>query len=350
MRTMKTTTLASFAFVATALSPIVVAAWQGSAIDWTGLLSAENLDERELHFDELVREAARDDELRARLDEWAQGQDELAWTARLARRELERLESSSPFRRGLGSRGSAHPRLDLDPFGDLGFGGGWPDAFFEDGAFERLFDELRARPGLGGGAPFERSSQRGFSLQQTPDGIRIEIQEEVDGDTQTKVYEGESLEELRQAHPELESYLGAAQDGGGPWRFGAGVVPFAWGQPRMVPFGRALGSTGPRHDRLGVHVSEPEDGAAGLRIHQVVPGSIAAELGLRAGETLLELDGRAIESVADVADALAARDRAATVTARVQGPDGERTVEWTPRDEPIGTASSPFPAHGTRRL
>jgi len=345
---MKTTTLASIAIVAAVLGSNVPAGQDqdGAVVDWQARLTTTNLDEREAHFDELVRTATGDAELRARIDEWASGTGELAWTARLARRELERHDHSpsgdpfaGPWNRG---RSPRDPFGDFDPFADFGRGFGF------GGELDRLFEELRSRqPSFGGGSGGLGSSRhQGFSFQQTPDGVRIEIEQDVDGQTQTKVYEGETLEGLLQAHPELEEHFG----GGGRWRFGAGVVPFAWGEPRFFPFdARGRDHRRPRPDVLGVRVSEAEGG--GLLIHHVMRGSIAAALGLQPGETLVELDGRAIESVEDVATALAERARDARIVAKVTDPDGnERELEWTPKAEAREARGNPFPIDSTRRL
>ena len=328
---MKKTTLSAIALVATTLSPIVWGAWQADSIDWPRLLSNSNLDERELHFDALIERAGEDPELRAQLDVWAEGKNDLAWTARLARRELERVEGAS-----LGRGGGADRR---DPFGAFGQGfDPFADLERDFGLGGNLGGLLQQfGQGSGGVLPFEFGSQRSFSMHRTPDGVRIEVEEDVDGDTQTKTYEGDSLEALLEVHPELEGMLGGrgnqvAPGGfGGGWQFGSGREPFGWfnqAREQAFPFQQA-----PRRDVLGIRVTTPESGAEGLLIHDVVRGSLAAELGLRTGETLIQLDGRPIRSVEDVATALAEREPEAALKARVVGVDGvERELEWTPAD------------------
>src|SRR6185436_7098882 len=57
---------------------------------WRKELVAGDLDQRQASYEELVQLARRDPAARAALEEWSQGNDELAWTSRLALRELGR--------------------------------------------------------------------------------------------------------------------------------------------------------------------------------------------------------------------------------------------------------------------
>ena len=75
---------------------------------------------------------------------------------------------------------------------------------------ERMREEMEAlqRQGvrsMGPGGWATRSSST--SIQQTGDGVRVEITEDEGDGPETRVFEGPSIEELLRAHPELEGRI-----------------------------------------------------------------------------------------------------------------------------------------------
>jgi len=70
----------------------------------------------------------------------------------------------------------------------------------------------------------------------------------------------------------------------------------------------------------------------GLRVRTVVPGSLAQALGVRAGDILLELEGRALRSGEDVREALARRPIGEPVELLVLRSGQRRELVWSPRD------------------
>ncbi|HEX7080672.1 MAG TPA: DegQ family serine endoprotease [Gammaproteobacteria bacterium] len=77
-------------------------------------------------------------------------------------------------------------------------------------------------------------------------------------------------------------------------------------------------------ERARLGISEDVEGAL---IVGVVPGSPAAEEGLRAGDVIVEVNGRAVTSAADAADALRnARDDGSDILMLVRRGDGQRFV------------------------
>jgi S1-C subfamily serine protease len=74
---------------------------------------------------------------------------------------------------------------------------------------------------------------------------------------------------------------------------------------------------------------EPEQG---LRIERVEPGTIAQILGVRRGDTLVELNGKAIYSTDDVRKVLKERktDEDLSVTLIGEGSHERRTLRWSP--------------------
>lgn len=319
---------------------------------WAQALRAPGLAQRKASYGELVVAARSSDEILEELRTWAADESdvELAWTAHLMLRELRAGARSAPLgRRGLGTPfwGGAHP-LDLD-------------------AFDRLFDGLRQRDplrGFGGqlfgpGAqnPFQLdldafgpgSSQQssGMSLELGPEGVKLRTEETVDGETETRTYEAESLEALLEAHPELADKIGT---GGGafpqrmPRRGGLLDTLDDWRRPRSL---RGSGPQGlrpvePSLERLGIQMLPPEArtqtyaGVAddvGLQVVEVLPGSLAEALGLRVGELVISLDGRALKSAQDVRTALDERAQDAAIEVECVDEAGQlRVRSWRPSD------------------
>lgn len=288
--------------------------------EWQPALTDPDLDKREQAYANLMDLARTSPSARGHLEEWAQDSTDplLAWTSRLALRELR---ARTP---GSGLHPGPFGRLRPSPFGD---------DFGVHGLLEQLqrdLDQLHGRMGRlspraplqphGGlpGSGFESRSD-GFSMQMSPDGVKIEIRKQVDGDEELRTYEGDTLEELLEANPELEPYVNSQPFLGAP------------SQPRRLPLQRTPGATAPR-DRsvLGVLAEIREEG--GLVIGQVLPDTIADDLELLVDEVVLEINGVPIRAHADVRPALAksAPDEAIVVT--ILDTAGKRKdLTWAPR-------------------
>lgn len=275
------------------------------AVDaWRDRLTSPDLDARMLAFDQLAQLGASDPQVRTHLRQWSLGQDELAWTARLLLRETDR----APAMR-------AAPGIGLwrvDPFA----GEPW-------GELERRLEELwklRERSsGLWTSPPPAGASSSSAKLEFTPEGVKVRITEELDGQQTTREYTAATLEDLFAAHPELREQIaiGALDDSSRTSGFGP---RFDWflGSPRQdqhrVPSPRAKGAV--RTDILGVVLEELSadqrtrlglsDGV-GLRIVRVEAGTIAEQMALKPGHVLLELDGEPVRSRDDVTKRIGAR-------------------------------------------
>lgn len=349
--------------------------------DWRERLLDPDLDRREASFEELLALAGGSSEVREVLERWSRDEfeTELAWSARLLLRELRehRELQLAPGIRPL-------PGTTLSPFGS-GPGGRAGDPLEQlesrmrqlESELDRMFGQDRwPAPG---GDPLElfRSLPRGndksdggglpgqlerrghsFRMQAGPDGVRVEIEVEENGELQQRTYEAGSLEELLESHPELRERISG---GGAPE---GGLQPFDYGlrwdrgvpvpsldellpglSPARPPSGQAVPRLGPdggpRREVLGVMMSEPRADQSwtadlqpglGLRVRTVVPGSLAQALGVRAGDILLELEGRALRSGEDVREALARRPIGEPVELLVLRSGQRRELVWSPRD------------------
>lgn len=297
---------------------------------WRERLTTPDLDARMFSFEQLARIAAEDPKAREQVLEWSRQADEaeLAWTARLLERELER----SPAR-GLGGG-----LWRVDPFAPFPFEHFGVPPSLED--FERQFEPLLRGPW--GTAPFSRQpgtqAQRSNSsqIEITPDGVKVRVTEEVDGQQKTEEYSASSLEELYAAHPQLRERVGVDLRGADPRE----LAPKGWlSSPlpgRTLP---GLGAhAGVRQDILGVVLEElnaQERGAlgladgAGMRIGRVEPGTLADRLGLARGQVLVELDGETVRTREDVTRRIQARKPTDEVRAVVVDTSGQRSeLRW----------------------
>lgn len=297
---------------------------------WQERLSARDLDQRMFAFEQLGEQAAADPSIRAQLEAWSRGADELAWTARLLLRDLE---SGGP-------RAAQRPRRGLwriEPFSAEP----WAD-------LERRLDELWKLHDSGRGlwslpAPGGGSSSQSTQVEVGPQGVKVRVTEEVDGQPTTREYSAASLDELLAAHPELRGRIGVGGAAPSGPMFG----------PRFDWFLRdPRGGAGPdptdamrrtvRTDILGVVLEELSaeqrrdlgvaDGI-GLRIARVESGTIAERLGLKSGHILLELDGQAVRSRDDVTARIRAREKSAEVRAVYLDRWGQRhEARWREQD------------------
>ena len=294
-------------------------------------LRSDDLSARHRAYEEVLRAARDEPGVREVVEGWSRdtARLELAWTAQLMLRELD----AAPRQRTRGADRwpfgglQPFPGLDEVPFG--------PDDLFGD--LERLMDPRGG--GLGGLLPIPQqgrtpgsgSRSEGFQLQRGPDGVRVEVREEVDGEEQTKTYEAESLEVLLETYPELKERVSA-----GGW------LSLGFPAQRLPGHGLLPGleELPLRTDRLGVQVREPgafrrtvpglaED--TGLEVVGVLPGSLGEALGLREGDVVVLLNGRTIHGVAEVKAALAERLEGEGVEVEVIGRDDQtRTLRWAP--------------------
>jgi hypothetical protein len=311
---------------------------------WKDRLTARDLDQREAAYAEFVEALRRDPALAKTAQDWRDGSDsDLAWTARLALREAQGANDGSPFRsrlRGPGlGQNDLRSRLDdmQRQFGDL-------DRMFED--FER-----RLNPNSGGMAPFTHNGStdehQGYSIEVTPDGVKVEVEENVGGKSEKKTYEAKSLEELYDAHPELKDKIGA--------HVGVFQGPHAWWQndkdddffngPALPPSGGGARTNPPlplsggmRTDRLGVGIGDIsaddrqaahlEDGV-GLKVASIEPNSVASKIGIEVGDVLVDVNGRKIKGAPDVLEVLAQRRADQDIVVTLVDQDGKtRTLTW----------------------
>ncbi len=317
---------------------------------WRERLKLSDLEQREHEFERLVERARGDDATFRMLEEWSRDASapELAWTARLALREARRGERAE--RRGLRPMIGADDGLrrrfeELEQrFGGLG------DMFEE---LQRDMDRWWARPPAPGAGSVRRESQS-YSMQVGPDGVRIEVDEDKDGKVEKRTYTGRTLDEVLEAHPQLRERIHAGGTARffdfGPdvfrWvpRLGTGPQPgtrdpaqerdSGWDRPArpLLPPGQV------RTDILGVTYRNPEDSQArelgledgvGLRVERVEPNTIAAALGLQAGDVVVALNGRTLRGAEDVRAVLGARAPDEAVRVEVVDPKGRRhTLTW----------------------
>jgi hypothetical protein len=306
---------------------------------WKERLTVRDLEQREAAYAEFVEALRRDPALAKAAQSWRDGSDQdLAWTSRLALREAHDSHQDIPFHsRRTPLLGQDDMRRHLDDmqrrFGDL-------DRMFED--FER---RLQARPGWLGVAPRAgiREEHQSYSMQVTPDGVKVEIEENVDGKLEKKTYEAKSLDELYDAHPELKDKIGG--------RVEVFQGPRSWWRedddsmdaPALPPHGGGLRTPiplqgGMRTDRLGVGVGDVTaderkaaniDEGVGLKVASVEPNSVAQKLGIEVGDVLVDVNGRTVKGAPDVLDVLAERKSDQDIVVTLVDVDGKkRTLTW----------------------
>jgi hypothetical protein len=325
------------------------------AEDWKQKLGDSDLDRRESAYTELLERARKDDELRSTLEQWARSgeSNELSWTARLALRELR---MSGPARaRGPGA--AQRPGQDFDDlrrrFDSLEQHFGGMDSTFED--LRAQMDEMlrtlpQAPDGLQPAQPPAGAMQQfqGYSMQVGPDGVTLEMTEKgADGKAEKRTYKAKDMDELLQNYPELRGKIGGGEhfdlrgSPGQNWFF------LRNGQPENDWLRSPRPSKQPPTDVLGIYSQklapeqarelelEPEQG---LRVERVEPGTIAQILGIRRGDTIVELNGKAVYSAEDVRKVLKERkpDEDLSVTLIGEGAKERRTLRWSPSEPQPG--------------
>jgi hypothetical protein len=327
---------------------------QTSAQEWRKRLSDSDLDRREASYSELVESARNDADARGVLEELARSNDagELAWTARLALRELR--NSNQGGTRGLRQRFDALEQR----FGGI-------DSSFEDmrARMEQLMREMPqgqdpAQPF--GGQPGTTERQQSYSLEVGPDGVKLKTNESADGNGETQTYEAKDMDELLREHPELRERIG---NGGGFDLHGAPGQNWFFlrdGQPQNDWLRSPRPSQQPPTDVLGIysHRLAPEESKdlalapeQGLRVDRVEPGTIAQILGIRRGDTIVELNGSPVYGSDDVRKALKERrpEEDVSVTLIGAGTSERRTLRWSPGElqppaRPLMPSPKPAPA------
>lgn len=326
----------------------------GSATDafdaerWAKALRDTDLVARRRAYESVLDEASRVDEVYETVKAWAEGgaDVELAWTAQLMLRELEAdpfaglRRARSPLHRSFGFA----PRANDDLLEQL-------DELFDRYRAFDPFDDLKDLHGmqlLPGGT----SRSEGLSIEQTLDGVRVELREKnEDGEEQVRTYEAESMEALLDAHPELKDRIGS---GGLEFHLGS-ASPFDrsgglldpqgqrdfFGQRSGSPFpGGQLRPIAPRTDVLGVqvlgpeHRTQPVEGVRsdlGLEVVEVLPGSLAALAGVEVGDVIFAINGVEIASPEDVKGVLEKRGENGALRIETRDLEGVyHSREWVP--------------------
>lgn len=310
---------------------------QFDAESWRARLTASDLDRREQDFALLTALVRRDAGARAEVERWArEGDSELAWTARLILRE------SDPLARSRGGGGLTPwlqlPELDLDALRDWR---GGPEIWLHE--LQPLWEQDLLLPPGGATAPSggATSQAQKFELRSGPDGVKVTVEDQKDGNVEKKEYEAATLDELLDQHPELRERLGAQGLGGrGP----RGFLDLRLGQAPAAA---------PRTDVLGVTVRPlPKDEARslgleegiGLVVERIEPRSIAAALGIQRGHVLTRMNDRDLRQASDITDELCARAVDGEVRVELIDRWGQRrTRTWKPDDRPAAAPPASRP-------
>ena len=297
---------------------------------WAARLVEGDLDLRMAAYEAIVEAGSRDQGVFHCLQEWAGDptEDGLAWTARMALREIERMpaEQEDPWGFGTG---------DLDWVGDSPLGSSGVSPFEIERNLQHKFDRLHRQMQQGfapGAVPGNGVEQRSFSVEFGPNGMKVRTRRfGVEGENESQ-WEAQSIEDLFKAHPELESELPGL--GGLRLRFG---VPRESGEVLAPP-----ADEGPRTDVLGVEcrplaLGDAErlglsESAQGVLVVRTVPGTIADELGVRRGDILTRLNGAPLTTPAHISQALARREPEDAIQLRLFDAHGQgRSLVWSPR-------------------
>lgn len=173
--------------------------------------------------------------------------------------------------------------------------------------------------GFGPGGSFDfdiktdgSASKKIMSMQSGPDGVTVTVTEDKDGKEVTKTYEAESTDELVKKYPELKGYgiLGDGPTTVPGFRFGpgSGATIRRFGTPieptpptPLVP--APLAPAADDQNRLGVSIDTTHN-EPGLLVQSVEPKTLAEDLGIEAGDIILEVGTDEVSEPADVRPAL----------------------------------------------
>jgi len=298
---------------------------------WAARLAEGDLDLRMAAYESIVEAGARDRAVFDCVRQWGTdpSRGELAWTARMALREIERTPKIQEDPWGFGVGG-------LDWLNDSFLGGVGMSTFDYERSLQEKFEQLQRRMEQGfapGAAPGQGLEQRSFHLEFGPDGMKVRTRKSDAGGDRENQWEAQSIDELLKAHPELVNEFPGL--GGLRIRFGTPSIKLG---PVVPP-----ADAGPRTDVLGVECralkpGEAEamglpEGATGLLIVRTVPGTIADELGVRRGDVLTHLNGVVLSGQGHITQALMRRDPDALLQLRLFDAQGEqRSLVWSPRE------------------
>ncbi len=199
----------------------------------------------------------------------------------------------------------------------------WPG--FDD-FFKQLRPGARSRVELfPGGSGFSMSStSQGVQIKQDADGVTVTIREKgEDGKEKTIELKGKTLDEIKRKHPEHAAKLGRVG-----FSFRVAPPDFFWpGMPRRRLDPLRPRTSSPRSVEgkvvFGLELDDVSDVLAshiGLRagqgalVYNVVPGTQAADMGLRRGDVIIKVNGQDVaKSSAGTLLSKAGADRSALV-------------------------------------
>lgn len=345
---------------------------------WRARLSDPDIDARERAFDELIARAAGDRKLRLALQAWSldPAQPELAWSSRLALRELER--QAQPQRLAWARVDGGHLQLLFSP--------SRPEALareaeapepepesadlrqklrtFEPGHELVTVDDPPSVTSLyvprKFQLPIKPQVTRRYALEAQPEGVVLYESVLSGGSWHQRSYEAQDLEQLLARHPKLRQQVpGLAAFAAKPFAPGSA---FRWGPegptfraglgPVAIETQRAPAGTGARPQPttlvLGVKCTPLSSEEAqvrllgpgvGLRIEARKPGSVAEVLGLQRGDILVEIGGQMLCSPDEITRALRERDSERIEVTFIDRAGIERRRIWSPA-EPAPEAQS----------
>lgn len=234
--------------------------------------------------------------------------------------------------------------------------------FLSDEAFERLFERFAREPfavpeiripELRMDSPFRAggvlrgsilTGDRRIDYERAADG-RVTVKITKGGETE--VYEAESLEALKEKHPDVHSLV-EKHFGGDSFRVEVRPFPFRDG---FRPFGESPWPRGLREApppdreaappdgfRLGVWIGEITEPlrehlslkeGEGLLVESVVPGSLADRLGIRRFDVILAVNGTPTGDAQDVQQALSGVEEGGAVNVKVVRKGAPTTLQAT---------------------
>jgi hypothetical protein len=273
---------------------------------WGERLLDADLDRREHHYAHLIDAVRRAPELRGMLQRWAQDPEhaELAWTARLALRELAH-QPAWMFKGGSNMRGfgPANPFFSERPTAPAGAEAGVPES--------------------DGGAVL---GQKTMSFHIGPEGARVRIEREVDGERVVETHEAATLRELFE-DPHVAGQVPTQL------RVQNEAPPDLWAQlEKDVPAVRT--------DKLGVEVRAITateraflglEAGVGVVVDKVAPNTIASSLGLRPGLALVKVNDHPLKVADDIQVGLEQRGEGGEVRVMLVDRFGRvRSRAWSP--------------------
>ena len=212
------------------------------------------------------------------------------------------------------------------------------DDFFKD--LERQMEDVTRHGGNGQG--------QSMQMNIVPDGVKVRVEEKgADGKTETKTYEAPDMDAFRSKYPDVaKRYFDG--NNGLHMQFGVPHLRLWQGNPMLTPVEPVEPDIAdqpldpksfdaiPPGERLGVTI-EPiddqlrsdlglEDGQ-GMRVHEVLTGSLADKLGIKQGDIVTKVAGKPIHETTDVREALRTVPGGTKVLVEVQRKGKPMTLE-----------------------